>query len=139
LSITDDPGAVGARVLVVDDDAGVRDVLAITLNKAGYRTRCAKDGEDGWEALHVNKFDALITDHDMPRLTGLDLIRRVRAAPLQVPVLLMSGRLPWDDSRLFKLLRPGMTLAKPFSMADMLLKLRCILIPTGSAVPTDGS
>jgi DNA-binding response OmpR family regulator len=118
-----------ARVLIVDDDAAIRSFLFDALNGAGYLTHLAEDGEEGWEALRSDRFDALITDHEMPRLTGLDLIRRVRAVPLQVPVILMSGELPSEDAGLSKLLPPGITLNKPFSVADLLSKLRSILIP----------
>jgi two-component system OmpR family response regulator len=123
-----------ARILLVDDDAEIRQVVARGLRGAGYVAHCAEDGEAGWEALRADPFDALITDHEMPRLTGLDLIRRVRAAPLGIPVILMSGRLPWDDASLFPLLTPGMALKKPFTLSDLLTKLRCVLIPAKLAV-----
>jgi two-component system response regulator PhoP len=120
----------GRRILIVDDDAGIRQTMAANLGNVGYRTHCAEDGEAGWSALRLGGFDALITDHDMPRLTGLDLIRRARAAALHLPIILMSGRMPWNETSLFRLLRPGIALRKPFTFDELVAKLRCILIPT---------
>lgn len=119
-----------SRILVVDDDAGVRDVLGKVLRHADYRVSCAVDGEAGWEALRADRFDVLITDHDMPRLTGLDLLRRVRAAPLDVPVILISGSMPWAETDLLRLLPPGVALEKPFSFAELLAKVRAVLTAT---------
>ena len=124
---------VAAAVLVVDDDAQIRNILADVLRGAGYLAHCAEDGEAGWEAFRANHFDALITDHEMPRLCGLDLIRRVRAVPLKVPVILMSGRMPCDEGSLSQLLPPGIALKKPFSVAELLAKLSGILIPASPA------
>jgi DNA-binding response OmpR family regulator len=115
------------HVLVVDDDSGVRNLLTILLRGAGYRVSCAADGEAGWEALCSGGVDALITDHDMPRLSGLGLLRRVRAARRQVPVILISGRMPEGEVDLPQLLSPGFALQKPFSMAEFLAKVRSLL------------
>ena len=135
-------GAADARapaaVLVVDDDAGIRDVVSTVLRSAGYLTSLAEDGEAGWEALRVRRFDALITDHDMPRLTGLDLIRRVRANALKVPVILMSGRMPFDETSIRPLLMPGAMLRKPFSISDLMVKLTDLLIPAALEAPLTG-
>jgi DNA-binding response OmpR family regulator len=121
--------AISSRILVVDDDPGLRTMLKTVLGSAGYRISCAEDGEEGWHALCANRFDALITDHEMPRLTGLDLLRRVRARPLNVPVILTSGRIPWDQEDLTRLLPPGLALRKPFSFVELLACVRRILAP----------
>jgi len=99
------------------------------LHNAGYRISCAEDGEAGWRALCAESFDVLITDHDMPRLTGLDLIRRVRAKSLNVPVILTSAKIPWNERDLARLLPPGKTLEKPFSFAKLLANVRSLVPP----------
>ena len=99
------------HILVVDDDAGVREVLASLLRRSGYRVSCANNGEAGWEALCANPYDALVTDHAMPRLTGLGLLRRVRAGTLNaLPVILISGKMPWEEADLLDLVWPGMAM-----------------------------
>jgi DNA-binding response OmpR family regulator len=121
-------------ILVVDDDAGVREVLANLLRRSGYRVSCANNGEAGWEALCANSFDALITDHAMPRLTGLDLLRRVRSGPLKLlPVILISGKMPWDEADLLELAWPGMAMEKPFSFFELLTSVRTVLTMTTRA------
>jgi DNA-binding response OmpR family regulator len=109
--------------------------VSTVLRGAGYLTSLAEDGEAGWEAFRLNRFDALITDHDMPRLTGLDLIRRVRSAEHKVPVILMSGRMPFDETSLHPLLTPGVVLKKPFSISDLMTKLSGLLLPKSVETP----
>jgi DNA-binding response OmpR family regulator len=118
------------RILVADDDQGVRDVVANALRLASYRVGCAHDGEDAWNALSSNGYDLLITDHEMPRLTGLDLLRRVRDRKPDVPVILISGTLPRDDPDLLRLIEPGLALEKPFSLKDLLGAVRRFLAPS---------
>ena len=118
------------NILVVDDDAGIRDVVAAVLLRTGYRVSCAEDGEAGWAALCGEKFDVMITDHEMPRLKGLDLLRRMRTAPLNVPVILASGRIPWHVPDLLPLLSPGQILEKPYSLPKLLATVRSFLTPT---------
>ena len=124
-----DATSAASRILVVDDDAVIRDFLERMLRRVEYRVRCAEDGEAGWEALRADRFDVLITDHEMPRLTGLELLRRVRATPLNVPVILISGKIPGAETDLVRLLPPGVALAKPFSFANLLAKVRSFLTP----------
>ena len=119
------------KILVVDDDAGVREVLASLLRRSGYRVSCANNGEAGWEALCAESFDALITDHAMPRLTGLDLLRRVRTGTLHaLPVILISGKMPWEEPDLLDLVWPGLAMEKPFSFFEMLTSVRTVLTMT---------
>jgi CheY-like chemotaxis protein len=115
------------RILLVEDDATLRETLSVGLQRSAYDVSSAGDGEEGWDALCAVPFDALITDNEMPRLTGLDLLRRMRARPLGIPVILTSGNLPWDEPDLPKLLVPGAALAKPFLLVALLAKLRELL------------
>ena len=123
------PATVAGRILIVDDDPGIRNLMARALRGAGYRISCAGDGEAGWDALCAEGFDLLITDHEMPRLTGLDLLRRVRAGSLHVPVILTSGRMPWNEKDLLQLLPPGKALEKPFMLGKLLASIRSFLTP----------
>ena len=119
---------VRSHILVADRDAGVRDLLANLLRRAGYRVTCAPDGEAAWVTLCADKSDVLITDHPMPALTGLELIRRVRSGPLSaLPCILTSAKMPWKENDLLELLYPGMALAKPFSFIELLTCVRSLL------------
>ncbi len=112
------------RILVVEDDAIIRNLLAVMLQGAGYMVDCAEDGEAGWDTLNTNRFDLLITDHDMPRLSGLDLLKRIRSQKLQLPVLFVSGKIPSHVPELAALLVPGAAIEKPFTMAQFLAHVR---------------
>jgi two-component system sensor histidine kinase and response regulator WspE len=69
------------RVLVVDDSFTVRELQRKLLDHHGYEVEVAVDGMDGWNALRDGRFDLLISDIDMPRLDGIELVRRLRTDP----------------------------------------------------------
>ncbi len=81
------------RILVVDDDVPTQRLEFLVLSQAGYAVDTAADGEDAWAALLTGRYDLLLTDHNMPRLSGLDLVRRIRAAGMRLPVIINSGGL----------------------------------------------
>ena len=87
------------RILVVEDEPDIRSLNAEVLKNSGYEVDTAEDGKAGWEALHATRpapesYALLITDHDMPGLSGLALIKKVRAARMALPVILATGTLP---------------------------------------------
>lgn len=84
--------AVRKRVLVVDDSLTVREVERRLLENRGYEVVVAVDGIDGWNALQSSRFDLVVTDVDMPRLDGIELVKRIKgAAPTaSIPVMIVS-------------------------------------------------
>lgn len=114
-------------ILLVDDDREIQDILARTLRGAGYGVSCAEDGEAGWDELCAGRFDLLITDYKMPRLSGLGLLRRVRAVPLDLPVILTSANMPWHVPELMTLLTPGTAIEKPYTLTGLLATVRSIV------------
>ncbi|PKN21037.1 MAG: hybrid sensor histidine kinase/response regulator [Deltaproteobacteria bacterium HGW-Deltaproteobacteria-6] len=80
------------RVLIVDDSLTVREVERRLLDNAGYEVTTAVDGVDGWNTLKTESFDLLISDVDMPRMNGIDLVRTVKTDPLlrEMPVMIVS-------------------------------------------------
>jgi two-component system sensor histidine kinase and response regulator WspE len=84
--------AAPRRILVVDDSLTVREVERQLLEAQGYRVETAVDGAAGWNALRLGEHDLLLTDVDMPRMTGIELTRRVRADPrlARLPVIIVS-------------------------------------------------
>lgn len=89
------------RVLVVDDSITVREVQRQLLANRGYEVETAVDGMDGWNLVREGRFDLVVSDIDMPRLNGLDLVRMIKADPrLQsVPVVIVSYK-DRDEDRL---------------------------------------
>ena len=87
------------RILIVDDSLTVREVERRLLDNAGYEVMTAVDGVDGWNILTAQSFDLLISDVDMPRMNGIDLVRTVKADPLlkEMPVMIVSYKDREDD------------------------------------------
>ena len=120
LAKRDHCGASSKRILVADDDASIRGCIAIVLTRKGFDVETAKDGEEAWTAICKTEFDLVITDHEMPHLTGLNLIRKVRNASMDAPFILISASLPGPESMLIPLIQPGALLSKPFAFGSLL-------------------
>jgi two-component system sensor histidine kinase and response regulator WspE len=95
------PARQTQRVLVVDDSITVREVQRQLLTHRGYEVALAVDGMDGWHALARGRFDLVITDIDMPRLNGIELVRKIKGDPRyrETPVIIVSYK-DQDDVRL---------------------------------------
>jgi DNA-binding response OmpR family regulator len=123
------------RILLVDDDKNLRDLVEVYLRCAGYRVDAAVDGEEAWRALSFSSYDLLITDQNMPRLNGLELVARMRAAGMTVPVILISG----SHDLTVTIGRPDVALAaflcKPFEFTEILDAAAHALraVPTGAS------
>jgi two-component system sensor histidine kinase and response regulator WspE len=80
------------RVLVVDDSLTVRELERKLLDRAGYEVEIAVDGMDGWNAVRAGRFDLIVTDIDMPRMDGIELVRLIKQDPKlgKLPVMIVS-------------------------------------------------
>ncbi len=92
-------GRAAKRVLVVDDSITVREVERKLLASRGYEVEVAVDGMDGWNALRSGSFDLVISDVDMPRMDGIELVRHLKgdAALKDTPVIIVSYKESDDD------------------------------------------
>ncbi len=108
------------RILVVDDYKDIRQLSAEVLIHSGYAVDAAADGVDAWEALQIKAFNLLITDNDMPKLTGVELVRKLRSAHMALPVILATGRLPTEELVQNPSLHLAALLPKPFSPEELL-------------------
>jgi len=127
------------RILVVDNDRVIRRINSVALHRAGYHVDTAEDGLAGWEALHAvrhapENYDLLITDHDMPGLTGLALVKKLRAAQMVLPIIMATGKLPMEDLiNRYSWLHPAVTLIKPYSIKALLGTVETVLHTTDAA------
>jgi two-component system response regulator PilR (NtrC family) len=80
-----------ARILVVDDDKGIQDVLEIMLTRAGYQVATADDGAAALDVIRKKKFDLVITDLKMPRLDGIDLLKGIKETVPGTAVILLTA------------------------------------------------
>lgn len=113
----------------------IRQLNAKVLSLFGYQTETAADGAAAWEALQANSYDLLITDNNMPKVSGVELVKKVRSARMALPVILASGAIPTQELDRNPWLQPVATLVKPFSSGQLLETVKEVLArPTVSAV-----
>jgi two-component system OmpR family response regulator len=115
------------RILVVDDEPGVRDLLSDALRIAGYETETATNGIEAFDVLHRRRADLCIVDINMPTMNGFEFLAKLREHDTQTPVLLLSARDSNDD--VAQGLRYGADdyVRKPFSLEELLLRVKAIL------------
>ncbi len=112
------------RILVAEDDEGMRFFLSTVLAHAGFKVKTVCDGQQAWEGLHQGYYDLLVTDNQMPRLAGIDLIQRMRASGISLPVIMASGTFPADGGQELPQLRIAAVLTKPFDSGSLLDAVR---------------
>jgi DNA-binding response OmpR family regulator len=118
---------------VVDDDRDIRRYSAQALVGSGYHADTAEDGAAAWEAPQIKAFNLLITDNNMPKLTGVELVRKLRSARMALPVILATGKLPTEALAQNPSLQLAALLPKPFSIDELLETVRVVLHATDSA------
>ncbi len=116
-----------ARILLIDDDASLLDMLAMAFEDAGHDVRTAADGEAGLAALADGGADAVISDVNMPRLDGFSLCRRLREQGSSVPLILLTSRDNEIDEALGLELGADDYVAKPFSTRVLLARISALL------------
>lgn len=119
------------RVLVVEDEASLREGLKEQLVEAGFSVDVAADGEEGLFAALEYPLDIAIVDLGLPKVPGLDLIRRVRAANKKYPILVLTARDRWQDK--VEGLQAGADdyVSKPFHAEELLARLQALLRRAG--------
>jgi two-component system, OmpR family, response regulator MprA len=125
-----------ARVLVVEDDEAIADVLRRSLRAEGHEVKSAGDGAEALSAAEQFTPDLVVLDLGLPRLDGIEVLRRLRADGSDVPVLILTARTETEDR--VEGLDTGADdyLPKPFERAELLARIRALLRrrpPRGSA------
>lgn len=119
------------RVLVVEDEAALRETLKTRLVEAGFTVDVAQDGEEGLFAGMEYPLDVAIIDLGLPKLAGLEVIRRLRAARKAYPILILTARDNWQDK--VEGLQAGADdyVPKPFHFEEVLARLQALLRRAG--------
>jgi len=123
-----------ARILVVDDDPSLCEINARVLSRFGCEVDLANDGAEAWDALNKDRYDLLITDHQMPLVTGLELIQKLRAEAMTLPVILVSGAVPTEELTRLPGLDIQAVMAKSCPMEQFLQTVNELLTATGLAL-----
>ncbi|ACL71265.1 response regulator transcription factor [Thioalkalivibrio sulfidiphilus] len=114
------------RVVVIEDEAPLREQLRTRLEAEGWMVDTSADGEDGLFQLTEYPADVAVVDLGLPRLPGLEVIRRLRAGGGKVPVLILTARSQWQEK--VQGLEAGADdyLAKPFHMEELVARIRAL-------------
>src|ERR1700727_197855 len=105
-------------ILVVDDDPDTRQLSIDVLVSSEYEVDASIDGAAGWEALRAKHYDLVITDNKMPKMTGVELIEKLRYTRVGLPVIMATSQLPTHIFDRKPWLTPDATLQRPFSNDD---------------------
>ncbi|WP_042371266.1 response regulator transcription factor [Streptacidiphilus neutrinimicus] len=127
------PDGTPVRVLVVDDEAPLADLLSMALRYEGWHTSTAGDGASAIRAARDFRPDAVILDVMLPDLNGLEVMRRLRAEQHDIPVLFLTAKDAVED-RIAGLTAGGDDyVTKPFSLEEVVARLRGLLRRSGAA------
>ena len=114
-------------ILIVDDEAGVRELLGDALRIAGFETSTASDGMSALTAIRNKKPDLLIIDINMPLMDGFELVERLRSTGDNTPALMLSARADRADVTRGLTLGADDYVTKPFGLEELLLRVKAIL------------
>ncbi len=116
-----------ARILVVDDEPGVRDMICDTLRLSGYEPFEAADGFLALKWLRENSVDLIISDINMPNMDGYELLERLRAIGDETPALMLTARGERGDVTRGLRLGADDYVTKPFGLEELMLRIAAIL------------
>jgi DNA-binding response OmpR family regulator len=126
---------VGQRVLVVDDDPTVSDVVRRYLERAGFAVTLAADGPAGLRAYDADRPDLVVLDLMLPGIDGLEVARRLRSRPHEVPIVMLTALGEEADRVLGLQLGADDYITKPFSPRELVLRVQSVLRRTAKAAP----
>jgi len=113
-------------VLVAEDDRVISDVIRFNLERAGYRVTVARNGTEAWSLLQAMSFDILVTDYQMPGMTGEEVCLALRESfpDLRLPIIFLSARgMELNVSRMKEELGIETLMYKPFSPRELVEEL----------------
>jgi len=115
------------RILLVEDEAPLRETLAARLKREGYAVDVAADGEEGLFQGREVPFDVAIIDLGLPKMSGMELIQKLRAQGAKYPVLVLTARSSWQDK--VEGLKSGADdyLVKPFHVEELLARINALM------------
>jgi two-component system OmpR family response regulator len=123
------------RILLAEDDQIIADGLCRTLRQTGYAVDCASNGVDADTALMTNSYDLVILDIGLPKLSGLDVLRRLRARNSAVPVLILTALDGINDRVKGLDLGADDYMAKPFELPELEARVRALTRRSSGTTP----
>src|SRR3954470_19621109 len=121
------PAFAGKRLLLVEDEAGLRLTLTDRLSSEGYRVATASDGEAGLAEAASGAYDLIVLDVMLPRINGFDVCREVRQRGVTTPILMLTARGQVVDKVVGLKLGADDYLTKPFETIELMARLEALL------------
>jgi DNA-binding response OmpR family regulator len=120
------------RILIIEDEAKVIDFLNKGLQQSGYETDMAVDGQEGYDKIRSNDYDLILLDLMLPKISGFDLIPKIRSCKPAVPIIAVTAKASVEDR--VQGLERGCDdyLVKPFSFAELLARIKAQIRRGGS-------
>lgn len=115
------------RLLIVDDDNDIRELLVFDIKSSGYTVDSAKDGEEGLKKAVENNYDLVLLDVMMPKMNGYDVCKNIRLVKPKLPVLLLTAKGTIEDKTKGFDVGADDYLVKPFDIQEVLLRIRALL------------
>jgi DNA-binding response OmpR family regulator len=128
---------VQKRILIVDDDNEIRELLEFDIASSGYFVDSAKDGYEGLNKALNNSYDLILLDVMMPRMNGFDVCKNIRQAKLAVPILMLTAKGTIDDKTTGFDCGADDYLVKPFDIQEVLLRIRVLLRRNSVSIDED--
>jgi two-component system alkaline phosphatase synthesis response regulator PhoP len=128
-----------SRILLVEDEPGVRLTVEDRLKSEGYSVECAVDGDEGSKRATNEPFDLVILDVMLPKRSGFDVCRDIRQRGLDTPVLMLTARTQVTDRVVGLKLGADDYLMKPFAMAELLARIEARLRRKEAEAPKPGA
>lgn len=126
------------RILVVEDDLTILHLNAHILQNSGYLVDSAGDGAAAWKSLNQESYDLLITDNQMPKVTGVELLKKLQAARIVLPIIMATGICPEEEFARQPELQPATILLKPYTGAQLLRTVKKVLREANGTVAASG-
>ena len=115
------------RLLIVDDDEQIRELLTFDISQSGYIVDSATDGEEGLKKALENNYDLILLDVMMPKMDGFTVCKNIRIAHPNVPVLMLTAKGSIEDKTQGFNCGADDYLSKPFEIQEVLLRIRALL------------
>ena len=115
------------RILLAEDDSVLADGLTRSLRQSGYATDCVKNGQEADSALSTQEFDLLILDLGLPKMAGLEVLRRLRSRNSRLPVLILTANDSVDQRVKGLDLGADDFMAKPFALSELEARVRALV------------
>jgi DNA-binding response OmpR family regulator len=124
------------RILIVEDDVQIADMLAEALGNYQYVVDIAKDGEMAWNWLEVCQYDLILLDVTLPKINGIRLCQQLRDRRSTVPILMLTARDTLEDKVLGLDAGADVYMVKPFDLEELMAQIRALLRRGSAGVQT---